>query len=242
MTTADRLTKIAERFPIVYSEGLVKGRKAEYDEFWDAYQQNGSRVNYQHAFPGEGWTNENFKPKYNIIPTGNASNFFNQTFISGDVVNLLAQQNVILDFSNTTRMQSGFYYARYITHLGILNFSKLDTSSVYMFGTCSALHTIDKIIVTENTVYSYWFEQCKELKEIRFEGVIGNSLDIHWSTKLSAESYYNIISHLSSTATGVKLTVPNNAPTVYDAKYGSGAWENDTDNNINIKGWSFGYA
>jgi hypothetical protein len=235
MTTAEKLVKIAENEQKVYKAG----QQSEYDRFWDAYQQNGNRANYQHAFPGEGWTNENFKPKYNIIPAGNASNFFNQTFISGDVVNILARQNVILDFSNTTRMQSGFYYARYITHLGILNFSKLDTSSVYMFGTCSALHTIDKIIVTEKTVYLYWFEGCYALKEIRFEGVIGNSLDIHWSTNLSAESYNSIFTAMSTTVTGQTITFPTTAQATYDAKYGAGQWSMWVSY---LSNWTFAYA
>lgn len=240
MTTGDKLVNIAERFPIVYSEGLVKGRKAEYDRFWDAYQQNGNRANYQHAFPGEGWTTENFKPKYDIIPTGNASNFFNQTFISGDVVEILAKQNVVLDFSNTTRIQSGFYYAKYITHLGILNFSKLDTSSLYMFGTCIALHTIDKIIVTESQIFSYWFEGCTALKEIRFEGTIGKSLDIHWSTKLSAESYKSILDCMIVSVTNQTLTIPATAEAVYDAKYGSGKWA-EREAEKNKLGWAFSY-
>lgn len=49
-----------------YDEGYTDGKQAQYDEFWDAYQQNGSRYNYNNAFFGIGWVSKTYKPKYPI--------------------------------------------------------------------------------------------------------------------------------------------------------------------------------
>lgn len=42
------------------------------------------------------------------------------------------------------------------------------------FNNCPKLTTIEKLIVSENTFFLYTFDLCKSLKEVRFEGTIGN--------------------------------------------------------------------
>lgn len=88
MNIANKLTTIAENVPKVYASGqenvkaqvepinvelekCLAGTSAEgqtwYDKFWDTFQQNGNRKNYQNAF-GSCFTPEIFKPKYAIVP------------------------------------------------------------------------------------------------------------------------------------------------------------------------------
>ena len=45
-----------------YDKGFEDGKKAEYDAFWDAFQQNGDRTNYYMAFPY--WEDACYNPKY----------------------------------------------------------------------------------------------------------------------------------------------------------------------------------
>lgn len=63
MKIEEKVRTIIENTPKVYEAG----KKAEYDAFWDSYQNNGNRKNYRGAF-GVGFTPETFKPKYPIIP------------------------------------------------------------------------------------------------------------------------------------------------------------------------------
>ena len=49
-TVAEKLKEITDNVPYVYQSGVEAGRKAEYDAFWDAYQQNGTKTNYSYAF------------------------------------------------------------------------------------------------------------------------------------------------------------------------------------------------
>ena len=102
--------------------------------------------------------------------------------------------------------------------------TSITTISSYLFYGCTALRSA-KIKTSEAVnIATNSFTNCTALEELRFEGVIANNLDLHWSTKLSPQSYDNIFSCLSTTATGVTLTVPTTAPDVYDAERGEGSW------------------
>lgn len=234
------LVEIATRIPSVHEEGVEEGKKTEYDAFWGAFQDGGKRNKYIYGFAGSGWTADNFKPKYDIILSGNNNFAFNSNAARIDLAAYLESKNLKLDTSGMTSASEIFRLSAF-TRLPKLDFNKAG-SMYFTFRECSNLHTIDEINVTASNAYNNTFYGCTSLVEVRFNGTIGNSIDFHWSTGLSAESYKNIINHLDSTATGVTLTVPTNAPAVYDAKYGSGSWKRDTDDNINIKGWSFAYA
>ena len=114
-------------------------------------------------------------------------------------------------------------------------------SGTYVLANCRNLVRIPKIIVNENVIFTGWLTTCTALEEIRFEGVIGKSLDIHWSTKLSAESYENIFKCMTVTVSGQTLTVPKStAEATYNAKYGSGKWASRV-NGIKALGWAVSY-
>jgi hypothetical protein len=114
-----------------YDSGFEDGKKAEYDAFWDAYQQNGERVHYTGAFAGFGWTDETFKPKYDIRPTSILDNLFGSTAVT-DVKGILEKQGVVLDLSNITSIT---YLAQggntKITRLPELNVSKLSSLNYF---------------------------------------------------------------------------------------------------------------
>ena len=68
MSIASDLQTIAANVPLVF----LAGKDAQYDAFWDDYQQSGSRTNYQFAFAGRGWTDDVFDPKYAITVSDNS--------------------------------------------------------------------------------------------------------------------------------------------------------------------------
>lgn len=95
MTIAEKLTAIAENEQRVYDTGYMRGsndgyvqgeqngyavgfdegKKAEYDRFWNAYQQNGARRNYIQIFSGVAWDDNTYNPKYEItLGAGNTAN------------------------------------------------------------------------------------------------------------------------------------------------------------------------
>lgn len=189
-----------------------KGIQTEHDRFWDRYQQYGALIDYMYAFYGKSWTHENFKPKYDIRPEGNCNGLFSWSGIAGDLVELLEKQGVVLDLSKVTILAYIFSNSQ-LTRVGIVDASGVATASnaSYVFYNALHLQQIDLIIVAERHTYTNWFNNDKDLREVRFQGVIGNDLDIHWSTQLSALSFVSTVEHLTSTATGKTLTVSDTA-------------------------------
>ena len=112
-------------------------------------------------------------------------------------------------------------------------------TGTYVFNNATKLITVPKIIVNKNIDFTGWFASCALLTEIRFEGTIGKSLDIHWSTKLSMASLASIVVALSDTVTGQTITFPTTAESNYDSKTYIGRWKEVVASKPN---WTFAYA
>lgn len=166
MTIAEKLTKIAENVPKVYEQG----KQAEHDAFWEQYQRGGATTaDYSNAFYTGRWTDDIYKPKYDIV----SSNSFNSLFAYSKITDTLVTIDATL-LTSSSKQQALFNYA-------------------------TQLKTIPLIRVAEHNTYSGWFSNCTSLENISFEGVIGNDIDFRYSTKLTRVSIESIISHLCVT-------------------------------------------
>ena len=65
MTIAEKLTTIAENEQKVFNAG----KQAEYDRFWDLFQDYGNRDHYQYAFSYFNFDDDSYNPKYPIKAT-----------------------------------------------------------------------------------------------------------------------------------------------------------------------------
>lgn len=109
--------------------------------------------------------------------------------------------------------------------------------SYFALGASNLVMILGEIDMSSCTAATTSFNNASSLQEIRFkESTISIALDVHWSTKLSAESYDSIIKGYSKEA-NVTLILPPEATvrSVYDAKYGSGAWDAITAEYSNLK-------
>ena len=230
MSIAEQLQTIAENVPKVYEaghmkgyeqgmgdgvmdgynigleEGYQKGQRAEYDRFWDGFQNNGARTSYQYAFWGVGWTEETFAPKYDIKPTS-AIQMFRSTRVV-DLIGCLNKNGVKLDFSETTDFTSTFE----IGHMK--NIPEVDTRSASAlnstFQGCSTnLETIEKVILKDDgsQTFTNTFINNTKLKNILFEGVIGQSISFQHSHLLTHDSLMSIINHLGTVTEVRTLTL-----------------------------------
>ena len=234
-----KTAELAEKVGAVFDAG----RKAGNDAFWDAYQQNGNRTEYNYAFANYLWTKETFRPKYNIAPTV-AHYMFQFNAIGGDLVAILDNLEITLDFSKTTGMTNLFAGSKF-TRIG-----EIDTRSISLLNSCFAnanlLETIDKLKVREALRYSTTFNGCTALKNLTIDGTIAqNGFDVSSCTKLSKASILSILNALSTTIGGCAVTFSKNAVDVAfaDDKYiGSESQEwwdwttNQTDGRAN---WNF---
>lgn len=106
-----------------------------------------------------------------------------------------------------------------------IDFTNTSGSDTHVFNWGQSFTKIQMLKVNENTSYSNWFSYCINLEEIRFEGVIGKSLDIHWSTRLSTKSAFSIMKALKTSGgigsmTDVTLTLPMSVKTYVETDSG----------------------
>ena len=207
-----------------YDEGFAAGKKAEYDAFWDVFQNKGARNNYLRGLTGYGFTFANFYPKYDINISGDGSYAFyswdasvNVSSVQGSLKARLEECGVKLDTSLATNLSSLFNYNRAITEIPTIDVTGLTVASTGLFANSySVLTSIEKIITKESVSYGSWFNNAWAVKNVTFEGVIGNDIGFKDSTKLSRESIESIVTHLSDTTTGKTLTLSKTAVDAFD--------------------------
>lgn len=177
---AEKLTTIAENQQRVYDagvdSGIEVGKQAEYDAFWDAYQYKGARVNYAQGFGGIGWTNNTFKPKYNIQPT--SCNGMFQTSQITDLKQSVEKAGVIFDLSKSDNVDYLFNGCTQMVRVPVIDISG-SRANRYLFNVCRLLVEVEKLILKYDgsQVLTGSFGQCNALTTICVEGVIGDSLD-----------------------------------------------------------------
>lgn len=188
--------------------------KSWYDFFWDNFQNSGNRTHYEYGFYTSIWTDDIFKPKYDISPT-NAAHIFRATKIK-DVRPETVGVNI--DFSKATTTQGAFNGA-FTKYVGIVDLSSITGSNAaQMFGYNYYTESIEKLIVHENMLFTSFFQNSNAFKNIIIEGVIGSSFSISSSAMLTLESAISIITHLkdysTDTTNAYKHTVSFSSKTI----------------------------
>lgn len=194
-------------------EVFAAGGKAEYERFWDEYQDYGDTTNYQYAFAYRGWNDDTFNPKYKNISPLIAYAMFDSTYITN------IKSKINFDTSNATNMNSMFANGK-VTETGEINAAS--TKILTRVFASTSLKKIDKLILNENNSFNNTFQNALALNEITIEGIIGqNGFDVHWSTKLSKNSIISIINALSSAASGLTVTF---SKTAVDTAFAEAEW------------------
>lgn len=245
MNTAEKLKKIAENEAIIAEENrklyeCVNGDKVDakswYDEFWDGIQNYGNRISYQDGF--KEWSGfEELNTKYPI-----KSITLYATFSGCRSLKRLP----IVECANSDGLFDSCYGAfTQCENIESIDFDVTNKATTMpwqaTFYNCKKLKRIKKIVVLENQVFvKLTFDLCEALEDITIEGTIGqNGFDIHWSTLLSADSLKSIINALSTTTTGLTITLPTTAQANYEAVYGTGSWSVLVATRSN---WTIAYA
>ena len=176
------------------------GKKAEYDRFWDTFQNKGARTKYHYAFMG--WNDEVFQPKYDMQTTSAVQMFqnFNRNDMGSERLSslpeMLAKTGVTIDFSNCTSFSYFANYA-YITDFGFIDTSKASNLNNFLLNASRMLSVSLKLKIDGSQIISSTtFQNCNKLVNLTItEGLIGNDVSFQWSP-LSVDSMKNIISHL----------------------------------------------
>lgn len=184
------------------------------DSFWDAYQENGSRGNYQYAFSGAWWTNDTFTPKCQLKPWQAAFMFYNAAIT--DLSNL-PDGTPRIDFSGVHQNMNcqRTFADSAVEIIGTVDVSNISDSINTLFGwnttsTCK-LHTIQKLIVAEtNSFGTNCFQNCSKLENITIQGTIGKNFNMS-ACPLSTDSVQSVINALKTLTSGTKMTLTLNS-------------------------------
>lgn len=202
--------------------GMVTNVEMTLDDMWDYIQSFGQRTSYAY-FSDILWTAKNFKPKYDVRPTtsyqflknthGNIG--INKLLTEGQVnmKKLEEEKGIVFDFSNCTNLELGFANGLF-SELNVIDVSKATLNYAFYGGYLNGypelkLRRIERLICSENTTfYANTFSYDGELVYVGFEGVLATSgLNLSYSEKLNKESHIKLINILSSTTTGLSITL-----------------------------------
>lgn len=209
-----------------FEKGKAQGGGGDgfYDLFWDTLQNNGNPIQYNYLF-AYNWNDEMFQPKHNIVAT-----FCNGMFHTSNITSLKGKLDALgltFDVSQCTTLLQMFQGSN-VKDVPIIDASNA-TSMSYTFGSRPAVETIEKLILSNKlTNVGNAFQYAENLTHVIFEGELAiTGLDMHWSTKLDAESYHSLMGILSKTTSSMSVVLPKYdiVKATYDAVYGEGAWD-----------------
>lgn len=247
--------KITEVNSVSYERGYSDGgyigyqqaKHEAYDTFWDTFQKNGNRTEYEYAFAWGGWTNEIFMPKYDItVELRNSGNMFAYSGITGSLKTILNNNGVTLTFSNAS---GGSYGARYIfvgtkfTELPVIDVSQAKGNQAMqsLFSLSTLVQSIEQLVLPDNcTGYgTETFNRCYALENIDFGGTIKYSLSFE-HCPLSGQSVYNIFNILDEGSyTGTRtLSFNSVAKNNFIDVAGEDTW-NGIVSYYSLKNWTF---
>ncbi len=192
-------------------KGVEEGMKAQYDAFWDAYQQSGKRVTYQNAFSC-GWTQSLFKPKYLIKPGSGNYQAKEMFYWFGSLNEPPLDWRTIadkIDLSNVTDATFLFNSAR-------INYIDVDLSNATTLWGCFNCEwqitgrTHLTLKVSEKCKdYTVAFNYCADLTHLIFKegSKIAANMTVSSATNLVKDSIESIVNALWDDASGKTLTL-----------------------------------
>ena len=178
-----------------HTEGYEAGKQESKDTFWRGFTNNGARKSYYYAFFHTDYSGE-------TIPEGLCKpQEQNSTFRAMDRMFHSYRGTTLPKGIDASLIPEGqrvgaqvFQAASYLTEIYDMGIPDTDIMTSW-YAYCYALHTIEKIRVNENTTYGETFLQASALKNVTFEGVIGQNISFAQSP-LTVKSMLSVITHL----------------------------------------------
>jgi hypothetical protein len=209
-----------------YKEGAEFGLQQQRRNFFDSYQDNGNRIDYEDAFAGVGWTSENFTPTHEIIVGENSSGrrmFYKSKNLNIDLCALL--RNIAsgsgFSFGYGSDIEEAFAYSG-ITKLPHINVSVSEgppINAVRLCYGCKNLREIEHITFGHRYIYDgpdfdmqlipdtgYYLDMlrgCTSLSNLSCSGEYADPIfdvgDCPLS-KLSAQSVFRVLANIPITS------------------------------------------
>ena len=169
---------------IGYEEGKAQGIEVGKQAERDAFWDEFQNGSYYYAFSYGKFSDENYNPIRDIV---------------------------VANGSTTGRYM--FYNATGITDTKVSIYATGTSANLQnSFAGCPNLKYIRKLVVAAHTTFSNAFNNAEALEMLMLEGTIGqNGFDVHWSAFLNKASIESIINALSTTTSGLTVTLSQTA-------------------------------
>lgn len=188
-----------------YAEAVVNVAVGmDRDAFWDAFQKESARTNYNYAF-AHGWDDDAFTPKYVVAPTGTATCMFEQsgvTFVDTNKV----------DFSQANILEKTFFNAMSLTDADIKVTRCGDMPQTFVGA--AALETLKLRNVSQACVFTGTFSGCTSLKNLSFDNCYIAQTIVLYDSPLTHDSLinlYNALENLSASGMPTQYCVIGDA-------------------------------
>ena len=237
MSIAEKLTAIAQNQQAVYdagyaagqvasgdaeavyqqgvTDGIEQGKQAEYDRFWDAFQENGNKKTYRYAFAGGGWSEETLIPKYpiNIIDTSTTTRYGQGMFYYLGAglpdTNLFDMTEICkrVDFSKAINLQYLCFNAK-AKNITVDASGAQNLSQAFQGGDGGFIDNITLTVSSACNNYNNTFIHSSGLKNLTFTSgsEIAASISLQQSSKLTRASIESVVTALSDNTSGLTAT------------------------------------
>lgn len=208
MPLSEKVLQLKQDFDEVFDAG----KQAEYDAFWDTYQQNGERTDYSNAFVGDGWSNETLRPKHPckvIIGTNMFANcHFNHNYPTDDLIDV---SHVTIDMSEATHANSMYNNAMVNEATLICSESMLYMGSAFNKGSRGNVLGMNITLLVPNPncdwTNAFAYHRVRSLNLLSGTVIGRNGFDVRWAGGLSQANIRSIIAALSPDTSGLTVTL-----------------------------------
>lgn len=176
--------------------GIQQGKQIENELFCDLLMGNGNRDIYIRMFNTCAFPKGFEFAKPLIIKSADITQMFYA--MEGNYMPLNIDMSQVPNTATFDRWLS-YSPVEHVPYYGWQAPAKYSSTFTY----CSKLKTIEKLTTNENTIYDDGksFVDLYALENITFEGVIGQTIDFRWCSKLTTPSLLSILTALSKDAT-----------------------------------------
>lgn len=161
------------------------GKNAEYDTFWDNFQDYGNRTDYDHAFFSKYWNDNTFKPKYSIKLTNGSWMFCYSTMTEIPSIDCTA-----LDELSRT-----YYYANGAVNIGTVVL-KEDGSQTF-FQTFNGCSKLVNVTFEGKIGSSVFFGVSSKLTSASIDNIIEHLKDLTGDEAQTITFHSNVVNNLT---------------------------------------------
>ena len=206
MSIQEKLTTIAENVPLVYEAGVAEGEFQYRQRWWENFCNTAAAQDY--LFYGKGWNDTTFNP-YGVVIKACKNYMFSDNTIT-NIPQKLIDGGASIDWSTTSTLLATFQ-ACSSSVLPDVDLSTI-TSLTRTFRSAQKATRLHIYNVRADCTFDTPFLYLYEMRDFEMTGTIGqNGFNMPHSKVLSKASITNIINCLSTTTSGLSVTISKTA-------------------------------